>query len=607
MNQKLQNIIETIQQSGKLGPEQKKNLIKALQDADKEFEITAFKLDRTEKVKKTTAILLEETIEELEQKRKAVEAQNRELEIEASLERIRTRTMAMHKSDELAETAALFFKQFNGLDLLPGSARTYFSLFDTDTDTAIVWMTQADGTVRPGSHSVPLKGSAQVVKVYQGWKQKEPIIIRDMSRKNLTQYLNFLSTLPHVKKNEALQGLISSPPDRIVFSEATFKYGTVGIMSSKPLSQEAQNTLIRFARVFEQTYTRFLDLQKAEAQAREAEIELALERVRARTMAMHKGDELADTALLLFEQITELGIKPRSCGFLIMDEESESMEDWSANVDEKGKASPVTATLAFDQHPMISEVIATWRKGAPYFIGEIHGKDLQKYYKAVTSQESTSKAIKDKVLAKADSEFTNSFNFGYGMMYVLTPKAISEHEIDIMLRFAKVFKQTYIRFLDLQKAEAQAREAEIQLALERVRARTMAMHKSEELSESVAVLFQQLNELGSTPERMNICIIKEDAGLMEVWSTEQGGKQINHSFNAKLSEPTTVSKIYAGWKKKRKSLIIDQSGKELSDWIRYVQKEMKMPFRKELRHKRRAAARRPRSRRRWPRTPGSRG
>ena len=56
----------------------------------------------------------------------------------------------------------------------------------------------------------------------------------------------------------------------------------------------------RFAKVFEQTYTRFLDLQKAEEQAREAQVEVALERVRARTMAMHKSEELAETAHVLF-------------------------------------------------------------------------------------------------------------------------------------------------------------------------------------------------------------------------------------------------------------------------------------------------------------------
>ncbi len=43
----------------------------------------------------------------------------------------------------------------------------------------------------------------------------------------------------------------------------------------------------------------------------------------------------------------------------------------------------------------------------------------------------------------------------------------------------------------LNQAEAQVRESQIQLALERVRARTMAMHKSEELAETAQVLFQE--------------------------------------------------------------------------------------------------------------------
>ncbi len=82
MNQKLQNILDIILQSEKLDAEQKDSMIKAVKDADKELEITAFKLERTEKVKKTTAILLEETIEELEQKRKAVEEQAKIIQAE---------------------------------------------------------------------------------------------------------------------------------------------------------------------------------------------------------------------------------------------------------------------------------------------------------------------------------------------------------------------------------------------------------------------------------------------------------------------------------------------------------------------------------------------
>src|SRR5678815_4306111 len=75
--------------------------------------------------------------------------------------------------------------------------------------------------------------------------------------------------------------------------------------------------LRRFAQAFGLAYTRFLDLQKAEAQAREAQIELALERIRARTMAMQHSGELSETASLLFEQVQSFGVALWSCGFNI--------------------------------------------------------------------------------------------------------------------------------------------------------------------------------------------------------------------------------------------------------------------------------------------------
>ena len=94
MNEALQKIMEFIKSANNLSEEDKSFLLQLAKSLNDELEVTAFKLQRTEKVKKTTSILLEETIEELEQKRKAVEEQasalimkNRELEIDGSLER----------------------------------------------------------------------------------------------------------------------------------------------------------------------------------------------------------------------------------------------------------------------------------------------------------------------------------------------------------------------------------------------------------------------------------------------------------------------------------------------------------------------------------------
>jgi signal transduction histidine kinase len=79
LNQHLQHIADILSDADSLSAEQKESILKLLKNADKELTILEFKLDRTEKVKRTTAILLEETIEELEQKRKAIEEAMTEL------------------------------------------------------------------------------------------------------------------------------------------------------------------------------------------------------------------------------------------------------------------------------------------------------------------------------------------------------------------------------------------------------------------------------------------------------------------------------------------------------------------------------------------------
>ena len=83
-------------------------------------------------------------------------------------------------------------------------------------------------------------------------------------------------------------------------------------------------------------------------------------------------------------------------------------------------------------------------------------------------------------------------NFSHGNLVFITYEHFPEMH-DIFKRFAKVFEQTYTRFLDLQKAEAQAREAQIEAALERVRCRTMAMQQSDELREVISVVFEKLS------------------------------------------------------------------------------------------------------------------
>ena len=236
------------------------------------------------------------------------EEQAREAQIEAALERIRNRTLLMRDSSELNEAVAVFFQQFQNLGLLPHEARTYFCNIDVDADTAEVWMTRSDGTVMSGSHHTPLTKSASMKQYYEAWKKGQPVMERVYTGKALKDYLKFVSSLPHVRKDRDYRKIFRSPPKRIVMTDANFLQGNIGTMTFEPLSQEAIEVLQRFAKVFEFTYTRFLDLKKAEEQARDAQIEAALERIRAASMAMHHSRELSGVAGLLINQLHSLGL-----------------------------------------------------------------------------------------------------------------------------------------------------------------------------------------------------------------------------------------------------------------------------------------------------------
>jgi signal transduction histidine kinase len=177
--------------------------------------------------------------------------------------------------------------------------------------------------------------------------------------------------------------------------------------------------------------------------------------------------------------------------------------------------------------------------------------------------------------------------FSNGFIAFTSPDTQVEETVQLLERFAAVFNLTYTRFVDLQKAESQAREATIEVALERVRSRTMAMQKSDELAETAAVLFRQLILLGIEPNRLYIGIIKDDDGHIEFWVTDEDGSKVSTQFTGDTRKNESMKKMYDGWKQENKSLTINMQGKELEKYFHYLAEDLNVPFKKGLSQKRR--------------------
>ncbi|MEH6748130.1 MAG: ATP-binding protein [Maribacter arcticus] len=467
------------------------------------------------------------------------EAQAREAEIQLALERVRARTMAMQKSDELSEAGNVLFQQLHAIGIV--AEGSWITLINPEEDSMTMWVTHDNIARTP--KKVFGKDHPNFRAEIDAWKSKQESIKIQMP------YDDF------VRSSKEIFGIevISAPEKPIVYIQHILHgFGYLGGSTFEEISEKDIAIYKRFTKVFEQTYTRFLDLQKAETQAREAQIETALEKVRSRTMAMQKSQELAEVSLTLFEQVEQLGIKTWSTGFNVWSEDDTSYIDWVVNSASGKFIEPYKVDLT--AHPSFLEISRAKKRGDDFFVHETEGETLKEVYRLLFQMAKTQFEDIVKAGFQLPAHQINHYVFGskVSLMFITFEPCLEAH--DIFKRFGKVFEQTYTRFLDLQKAEAQAREAEIQLALERVRARTMAMQKSEELSEAGSVLFQQLHAIGIVAEGSWITLIDPEEDSMTMWVTHHNISKIPKKVFGD-DHPNFRAEIDA-WKSKQESIKI---------------------------------------------------
>ncbi len=266
--------------------------------------------------------------------------------------------------------------------------------------------------------------------------------------------------------------------------------------AGKPYADAENEIIKRFVTVFEQAYTRFLDLQKAEAQAREANIELGLERVRTRAMAMRNSEDLNEMIGILFSEMTKLDLALTRCIIMIFEPDTLGSRWYMANSEDPNH--PDSYYVKYHESRPYLEFIQSWKDRKNKFQYSLEGKEKVEWDDVIFNETELALLpdfVKDGMRAAEKILLSASFN-NFGCLNFASLEPLSDEHFDILLRFAKVFDLTYTRFNDIKKAEAQAREAQIELALDKVRSRTMAMQKSDELADAAFVLFPAIEQFG---------------------------------------------------------------------------------------------------------------
>jgi signal transduction histidine kinase len=265
-------------------------------------------------------------------------------------------------------------------------------------------------------------------------------------------------------------------------------------------------------------------------------------------MAMYKSEDLDDIVISLFEEILNLGLeKSIRCGIGIL-EGYERMETRSVNSKSDGTIDLRVGMLNMNAHPMLANIKKSWENGSSEFSYEFKGKDVKKYYEALNNEPEYPFNVSLKSLPK--QEFQRGFFFSSGILFAFSEIPFSEELSRILARFAAVFGQTYRRFLDLKKAESQAREAKKQASLDRVRGQIASMRSTADLDRITPLLWNELTTMDVPFIRCGVFIMDEPAKIVEVHLSAPDGHSLAIMSLPFSANPLTKNAI-AYWHRKK--------------------------------------------------------
>lgn len=498
-----------------------------------------------------------------------LEQKNRELEIEASLDRVRARSIGMLKSIELQDVILLIYDEMKQLGIETDAVQV--EIFRDGSDAINVWVANEFETYGSELAMYPV-GDGVVENFVNARKNgaKEFFFsidkeMKDQFYKEAFKQKDF-SQMPEGKKNVIFNG------EYLTVYAAIEIYTALHLVAfDRPdFDPEHKRILKRISEVFDQFYTRFLDLKKVEEQSREAGIEASLERVRSRTMAMHHSDELKNVIQQIYKEITHLGIEAMAADLLFYDESTTNFTLWVSGTD--GTEGPIHVQDFPHSHQRNS--YTAWKEGAKCKTTHLKSEDFKTYFEKFFDQEASLLSITDEtksfVTNLGEIHHTEAFT-EHGCIRVASIHPLANDECAILERFASVFDQTYARFQDLLKAEHQAYEARVEASLERIRGLANAMNHSDDLEQIAEAMFHEMEILKIKPLRYGLAMIDQNETEGEIWaSTVDDGRYLDQLGTLSLTWHPMLLKAIEVWKSQFEEFFYVLKGAELNSYYQKI-------------------------------------
>ena len=449
----------------------------------------------------------------------------RQLAIEKALDTVRQVALAMKTTDDLGPVVEATHAALNDLGISP--FRTTIAILNEAEDEVRHWSkrdqdaffsrtsTLSDLRKSGSGYIAPRSGRKRYVMVK--WNQRQLVShmrkYRQAEKDGRTEVERYLKYLVQIAP--------------VPYYQHTFYFsgGQVVLGMDRELDKPEIAIARRVTETFEFAYKRFLDLQQKEQRAREAEVEAALERVRARALGMQESKEVLGVATIMRNEFVDLGYElDRVIIVTDRDEEKGTALLW--------RALPLTPrdtefgepfTFQIGQGPRQKHSRVRTKAGEEAWVNQLDPKEVREIARQDLTSEGYSKAqIEKRVAAIPDPYYTNGVDFGLGMINFGAGFEFSDEDLEIARRFADVFAIAFRRFKELEAKEAQNRELTIQNAIERVRAQAQGMQESNELAGVTKAIYDEFQGLGYDLIRTAVHVSGTDGDPGFTWAFFEG-------------------------------------------------------------------------------------
>ncbi|MFT4735437.1 MAG: hypothetical protein ACI9K1_002400 [Arcticibacterium sp.] len=465
------------------------------------------------------------TEEEMALKNADLEKLRGELRTEASLESVRVQTMSTQKSEEIASILADMFKGIAQLDMT--LVRVIFWIFNPDKDSFNWWSANYEIGNTASYFEVPFKEYHVFQTYFKAWQKKTPVFLYDFEGELQESWQDILfnetamGKLPIELKNGMRDEW------QICTVSAISEYGLVMLGCIELLSKENIDVIQHFEKTFQQSFTRYRDVQKAEAQAIETQIEAALEKVRSRSLAVQKRNELNKVVFILFEKIKELQIPATAVGIGIYIDGSKDLNTFVCDENEEGLVF-TNYRLPYFNNKIARDACSMSEKQLDFFVGYYSKGEKNIFYQYLIDHIAEFRHLPEDIKRTMfeSPSYTITMMAVKNAVFTINDfegKVLGKNKINIIKRFAKVFDQTYTRFLDLEKSEEQAKQVIKQASLDSVRGEIASMRSTTDLDRITPLFSNELTTLGVPFIRCGVSIIHEEFKNIEIFLSNPDG------------------------------------------------------------------------------------